>query len=75
MTTTALHSIAGPLAVLGVLGTIHMALYKAALHRLDPGLIPRSALPRVRWWGAHASCALAVGSALAILGLVAVVAT
>ncbi|MER6980427.1 hypothetical protein [Streptomyces carpinensis] len=72
---TTLHSIAGPLAAVGVLGTVHMALYKAALRRLDRDLIPASAMPRVRWWSAHVSGALTVTTALAVVGLLGLLAT
>ncbi|MGW4517326.1 hypothetical protein ACWEO4_36355 [Streptomyces sp. NPDC004393] len=69
MDVTTLRAIAGTLAMAGAWGTVAMAVYKAALHRVDWNLIPASAMPRVRWWSTHASCLLRVSLALTGLGL------
>ncbi|MEV7382823.1 hypothetical protein [Streptomyces lydicus] len=65
-----LQTLAGPVAVLGVLGSATMALYMAALRRVDFDLIPASAMPRVRWWSTHARKAFLVSLLLAATGLV-----
>ncbi|WP_086706847.1 hypothetical protein [Streptomyces antimycoticus] len=80
MDVTELRAIAGPLAMAGLLGTVAMLLYKAALRRVDWSLIPTSAMPRVRWWSTHASCVLRLSLtlaavALAVLGLTELAAT
>lgn len=70
-----LHSVAAPLAMAGGLGTVSMALYKAALRRVDWDLIPASAMIRVRWWSNHASLVLRASLILAVLGLTVIAAT
>ncbi|WP_427919203.1 hypothetical protein [Streptomyces sp. cg40] len=69
MTASSFHSASGTLAVVGGLGAAYMVLYKIALRHVDRDLIPRSALPRVRWWSDHASHVLWVSAVLAVLGL------
>ncbi|WP_262704319.1 MULTISPECIES: hypothetical protein [Streptomyces] len=64
-----IRTIAGALAMAGAWGIVAMSIYKAALRRVDWSLIPASAMPRVRWWSTHASCALRLSVALAGLGL------
>ncbi|WP_306192387.1 MULTISPECIES: hypothetical protein [unclassified Streptomyces] len=70
-----LHTLAGRVAAFGGLGSATMALYMAALRRVDFDLIPSSAMPRVRWWSAHAPMAFFVGLLLTVIGLVLLVAT
>jgi uncharacterized iron-regulated membrane protein len=70
-----LHALAGRAAALGGLGSATMALYMAALRRVDFDLIPASAMPRVRWWSAHAPTAFIISLLLTVIGLVGLVAT
>ncbi|MEU1518334.1 hypothetical protein ABZ490_40365 [Streptomyces sp. NPDC005811] len=73
--SSTVHALAGHIAVIGGLGTVSMALYKAASLRADLEMIPATALPRVRWWSTHASAVLTVSLALAVLGLSLLAAT
>lgn len=52
-----------------------MALYMAALRRVDFDLIPASAMHRVRWWSTHAPMAFFVSLLLTVTGIVLLVAT
>jgi hypothetical protein len=69
MDVTRLRAIADALALTGCLGTVAMALYKAAMRCVDWDLIPASARSRVRWWSAHASSVLGASLFLVALGL------
>jgi hypothetical protein len=42
---------------------------------VDFDLIPASAMPRVRWWSAHAPTAFIISLLLTVIGLVGLVAT
>jgi hypothetical protein len=42
---------------------------------VDFDLIPASAMPRVRWWSAHAPTAFIISLLLTAIGLVGLVAT
>ncbi|GHE41628.1 hypothetical protein [Streptomyces capitiformicae] len=49
MDTTAFRSFTEALMAVGGLRIASMTLYKTALRHVDRALIPKAALPRVRW--------------------------
>ncbi|MFG2029669.1 hypothetical protein [Streptomyces sp. NPDC048825] len=71
MNATTFQSFAEALMAAGSLGMIAMILYKAALRHVDWELIPKAALPRVRWWSTYATRVLVISGFALLLGLAA----
>lgn len=64
-----LRTVAELAVMIGVALAASMAVFRLALRVVDWSLLPSSALPRVRWWSAHAIIALRAGLLIGIVGL------
>lgn len=64
------HTIATAAVVLGVTGTLAMAGYWAAVHLVDPRVVPAHLATRVLWWNNRVSPMLQASIVLAIGGII-----